>query len=76
MDHRRLVLCAEQLGGVHNQWIKPLLDNGADVNSTDGRSQLTAIRTSAMNVHVNCLTTLVRHGADDNDGACASKVKL
>ena len=51
----------------HNEWIKPLLDNGADVNA-DGQGR-TALCAAAANGHVDCLTTLLQHGADVNAGA-------
>ena len=50
----------------HSEWIKPLLDNGADVNSTDGH---TALDAAAVKGHVDCLTTLIEHGAEVNAGA-------
>ena len=48
----------------HNEWIKLLLDNGADVNSTVGTFGRTALRVAAMQGQVDCLTTLIEHGAD------------
>ena len=52
-----------------NEWIKPLLDKGVDVNSTECGCSDTALHATAANGHVDCLTTLVEHGADVNAGA-------
>ena len=43
----------------HNDWIKPLLDNGAKVNSTHGRYRDTALHAAARNCQIVCLTTLI-----------------
>ena len=48
----------------HKELIKPLLDNGVDVNSTDGLYGRPALHDAAANGHVDCLTTLIEHGAD------------
>ena len=53
----------------YGEWLKPLLDNGVDVNSTGRGLGLTALHAAASNGQVDCLTTLVEHGADVNAGA-------
>ena len=49
-----------------NELIAPLLDSGADVNSTEGRYGDTALSVAAADGQVDCLTTLIEHGADVN----------
>ena len=55
-------------GRGYSAWLKPLLDNGVDVNSTGRGLGLTALHAAASNGHVDCLTTLIEHGADVNAG--------
>ena len=50
----------------HNELIKPLLENGANVNSTDGVSGPTGLHAAARKGHADCLTTLIEHGANVN----------
>ena len=52
----------------HNDWIKQLLDNGADVNSTGRGDSDTALCAAVVSGHIDCLTTLIQHGADVNAG--------
>ena len=59
-----------------SEWIKPLLDNGADVNWTVGGYGHTALHAAAVNGHVDCLTTLIEHGADVNAGAGVRRTPL
>ena len=50
----------------HSELNTPLLENGANVNSIEGRYGDTALSVAAADGQVDCLTTLIEHGAEVN----------